>query len=70
MKANIGSVDRLVRLVVAVVLAVLVFAGVANGAWGWILAILTAIFVLTSLVGFSPLYVLFRISTRRAPKKE
>jgi len=68
MKTNMGSADRLVRLVVAVVLAVLIFTGVVEGTWGWILAVLAAVFVLTSLIGFCPLYVPFKISTRRAAK--
>jgi hypothetical protein len=68
MKANMGSIDRLVRLVAAAILAVLVFTGVAKGALGWIFAILAAAFVLTSVFGFCPLYLPFRISTRRTPK--
>ncbi|MBM3294754.1 MAG: DUF2892 domain-containing protein [Candidatus Aminicenantes bacterium] len=68
MNTNMGSADRLIRLVAAVVFAVLVFAGVVKGTWGWIFAVLAAVFVLTSLIGFCPLYVPFRISTKSKTK--
>lgn len=63
MKKNIGAVDRTIRIILAVIMAVLVFTKAVEGALAYILAILTIVFVLTSLFGFCPLYVPFRIST-------
>lgn len=65
LKRNIGTLDRIVRLLIAVVIAVLYFTGNLSGLTAIILGIVTAIFVVTGLVGFCPLYVLFGISTRK-----
>jgi Flp pilus assembly protein TadB len=70
MEKNMGGIDRLVRLVIAAVLAVLVFAGIVTGILAWILAVLAAIFFLTSLFGCCLLYLPFRVSTRRRKKEQ
>ena len=62
---NMGTLDRVVRLVIAAVIAVLYFTGTLSGLAAIILGILAVIFVVTSLVGFCPLYVLFGFSTRK-----
>jgi len=62
---NMGTLDRIVRLVIAAVIAVLYFTGTLSGLAAIILGILALIFVVTSLVGFCPLYVLFGFSTRK-----
>jgi hypothetical protein len=63
MKKNMGSIDRIVRLVIAGVIAGLFLANIITGTLGIILLALAAIFVLTSLVSFCPLYLPFGIST-------
>jgi len=63
MKKNMGAVDRTIRTILAVIMAVLVFTKAVEGALAYILAILTVVFILTSLFGFCPLYVPLRIST-------
>lgn len=65
MKANMGTVDRLVRTVIAVVIAALYFTGVLQGTLGIVLLVLAGVFLLTSLVSFCPLYPLFGIRTRK-----
>ncbi|MDH4196034.1 MAG: DUF2892 domain-containing protein [Candidatus Aminicenantes bacterium] len=65
MKKNMGSVDRTIRVLLAVVIAVLYFTKQITGTWGTILGILAIIFLLTSAFGFCPLYVPFKISTRK-----
>ncbi|HSQ28187.1 MAG TPA: DUF2892 domain-containing protein [Anaerolineales bacterium] len=65
MKPNMGNVDRIIRLVLAVIFAYLYFTGAVSGTLGIILIILAAIFVLTSLVSFCPLYYPFKFSTRK-----
>jgi small-conductance mechanosensitive channel len=62
---NMGTLDRIVRLVLAVAVAVLYFTGNLSGLAAIILGILAIIFVVTSLVGFCPLYVPFKVSTRK-----
>jgi len=63
MKKNMGGTDRLLRLIVAAVVVALYFFGVIEGTLGFVLLILSAIFVLTSFVSYCPLYTPFGIST-------
>lgn len=58
---NIGSVDRVLRLVVGIALLAIVFVG-PKTPWGWIGAVL----IVTALVNFCPLYRLFGIRTCRS----
>lgn len=63
MKKNMGSADRIIRIVIAAVVAVLFFTGIIEGTLGIVLLALAGIFVLTSLISFCPLYAPFGIST-------
>lgn len=65
MTKNVGTIDRIVRIVLAVAIAILIFTGVLSGTVAIILGILAAVFLLTGLVGFCPLYVLFKLSTAK-----
>ncbi|MGC9396316.1 MAG: YgaP family membrane protein [Anaerolineae bacterium] len=65
MVKNMGTVDRVVRVVVAILIAILYFTNVISGALAIILGILALVFVATSFIGFCPLYVPFKISTRK-----
>jgi hypothetical protein len=70
MKKNMGSTDRVVRLIVAAIIAVLFFKGIVTGLLGLVLLILALVFVATSFISFCPLYTIFGISTRPPEKKE
>jgi hypothetical protein len=63
MKANMGNTDKIVRVIVAIVIAALFFTNVISGTLGIVLLILAGVFVLTSVVSFCPLYAPFGIST-------
>ncbi|MCA6075437.1 YgaP family membrane protein [Fulvivirga sedimenti] len=63
MKKNMGSADRIIRLLIAGVIAVLFYANVISGTLGIVLLVLAGVFVLTSFVSFCPLYAPFGIST-------
>ncbi len=65
MKRNMGTLDRSIRLVLVVLVAVLYFTNVISGAWAIVLGILAVVFLITSLVGVCPLYLPFGISTRK-----
>ena len=58
-----GSIDKLVRLTIAIALIVLFYAGVIKGTLGILLLILALILTITSLVQFCPLYTIFGIKT-------
>ncbi len=62
---NMGTADRIIRLVLAALFLVLYFTGIVQGVLGIILLILAVVFILTSIVSFCPLYTLFKISTRK-----
>lgn len=63
MKRNMSDLDRIIRLVVAAVFAYLYFGGIVTGALGIILVVLAAVFTLTSVIAFCPLYLPFKFST-------
>lgn len=67
MKKNMGNADRVIRIIIAALFAYLYFGGVVTGTLGLVLVILGAVFVLTSLISFCPLYTLVGINT--CPKK-
>jgi len=63
MKKNMGTTDRIIRLLAAAVIAVLYFTETLTGTLGIILLIVAGIFALTSFVSFCPLYAPFGIKT-------
>jgi len=65
MKLNMGSWDRIIRLLITLLIVVLLFAGVLKGALVIILGIIAIILFVTSVIGFCPLYVIFGISTKK-----
>ena len=62
---NVGTIDRVIRIALAIVFAYLYFSGTVTGVLGIILLVLSVIFLVVSLVGVCPLYVPFKISTRK-----
>lgn len=65
MKKNMGNLDRILRILVALVVIALYFTGQINGTLAIIGLLLSAIFILTSFISFCPLYLPFGISTRK-----
>ena len=63
MKKNMGTADRAIRVIVALVVAYLIYAGTLSGTWAIVAGIAAAVFVLTSVVSFCPLYAPFGMST-------
>ena len=66
MKRNISTLDRIIRIVLAAVFAFLYFGGIVTGTLGIILVVLGAVFLITAIIGFCPLYTLFKFSTDKA----
>lgn len=63
MKRNMSDIDRIIRVVLAAVFAYLYFGGIVTGTLGIVLVVLGAIFLLTAVVAFCPLYMPFKLST-------
>lgn len=64
-----GSTDKVIRLIVAAALLGLYFTGNVSGTLGIVFVIIAAVFTLTSLISFCPLYSLFGMSTCPVEKK-
>ncbi len=58
-----GTIDKVIRILIAVVIAILFFTKIIEGVLGIVLLVLAAVFVLTSLLGFCPLYAPLKINT-------
>jgi hypothetical protein len=65
MKTNLGTVDRAIRTIVAIVIGLLLLTEQITGTVGAILGVFALVFLLTSAIGFCPLYLPFRISTKK-----
>ena len=63
MKKNLSNADRLIRVLLAAVIATLYLTNVISGTVGLVLLVLAGVFVATSLISFCPLYAIFGIST-------
>ncbi|MBP6872082.1 MAG: DUF2892 domain-containing protein [Bacteroidales bacterium] len=63
MKKNMGSADKVIRLLIAAVIILLYILNVVSGVLGYILLAFAFIFIVTSLVSFCPLYTIFGIKT-------
>ncbi|MDA3853999.1 MAG: DUF2892 domain-containing protein [Bacteroidales bacterium] len=69
MKKNIGSVDKIVRLVIAAIISILYLTGIISGTLGAVLLIVAAVLLLTSALNFCGLYALFGANTCPAKKE-
>ncbi|HSH19459.1 MAG TPA: DUF2892 domain-containing protein [Draconibacterium sp.] len=68
MKKNLGSFDRIVRLLLAALFVILYFTQPVTGTLGILLLIVAGIFVITSLAGVCPLYLMLKIKTIKSKK--
>jgi hypothetical protein len=68
MKKNMGTTDKAIRILVAVVIGVLYYANIISGTMAIVLGILAGVFILTSFTSFCPLYLPFGISTLKKKK--
>lgn len=68
MKKNMGTIDKVIRILVAILIAGLYFANIVSGTVAIILLILAGVFILTSFISFCPLYLPFGLSTRKKDK--
>jgi ABC-type antimicrobial peptide transport system permease subunit len=67
MKKNMGIADRTIRILIAILLGILILAGQIVGVTATILGIAAIVLLLTSVIGFCPLYVPLKRSTLKKP---
>ncbi|MBC7615587.1 MAG: DUF2892 domain-containing protein [Pedobacter sp.] len=65
MKKNMGSIDKTIRIMIAIAIAILYFTNVISGTLAVILGIIAVAFVITSFISFCPLYFPFNINTSK-----
>ncbi|HKX73838.1 MAG TPA: DUF2892 domain-containing protein [Acidimicrobiia bacterium] len=63
---NEAAWDRALRVVLGIVLLALSWGGVIGGTWGSVLKVVGFLPLLTGLIGWCPLYALFRFGTKRS----
>jgi len=66
MKRNMSNPDRIIRAILAAVFAYLYFGGIVTGAFGIVLVVIGAVFLLTAIIAFCPLYYPFKFSTYKS----
>jgi len=70
MKKNMGSMDKGIRILLAVIIAILYFTNQITGVAAIVLGIFAIVFLLTSLIGFCPLYSPLKLSTIKKSDKK
>lgn len=65
MKKNMGSADKTIRTIIALIIAGLYFGNVITGTLGIVLLVLAIVFLLTSFIGFCPLYTIVGMNTNK-----
>ena len=68
MKVNMGNLDRGIRIIIAVIVAAMYWKGIITGTLAYVLLGLSAIFIITSLVSFCPLYTIFGLNSCKIKK--
>lgn len=69
MKKNLGPVERILRVFVALVVAILYFTNQISGAAAIVLGVIAVAFVLTSSAGFCPIYASLRFFANKSETK-
>lgn len=70
MKKNVGTADKVIRIIIALIIAALFYFNVITGTLGIVLLIFAGILVLTSFMSFCGLYALFGCNTCPVKKEE
>lgn len=65
---NVGKIDRIIRIILALVAVSLYYFDILTGTWGIVAIVLASIFVITSFISFCPLYAIFGINTCKIKK--
>lgn len=60
-----GTADQIIRILFAVLIAVLYFTNIISGTLAIVLLVLAVVFILTGFIGFCPLYLPFKINTNK-----
>jgi len=70
MTKNMGTIDRLIRIILAVIIVILLLNGSVAGTFALVLGVFAAAFLGTSAIGWCPLYKPMNINTKRTQQKQ
>ena len=70
MKKNMGGLDRMSRILIAIIIGYLIYISYLTGTAAIVLLILAVVFAITSFINFCPLYKAFGIDTFNKPEKK
>mgnify|MGYP000669310734 CR=1 FL=1 len=70
MKKNMGSKDKMIRVIIAVIIAGLHFTNVIEGTLALVLLAVAIIFAATSYFSFCPIYKIFGFNTCKVQDKK
>ena len=70
MKQNMGTLDRLIRFILAVIIGILYFTGQISGTAAIVLGVVAIAFILTSAIGHCPAYIPLKLSTKKGNKEQ
>jgi uncharacterized membrane protein YccC len=70
MKKNMGNADRIFRVILAAIVVVLYLTGAIPGAMGLLMLVMSSVVATTGIVGFSPLYAVFGVSSCPKPTEQ
>jgi hypothetical protein len=69
MKKNMGTTDRIIRVIIAAIITILYITGTISGTLGIVLLIAAAMFAISSITAYCPMYALFGLSTMPGAKR-
>lgn len=68
MEKNVGTIDRVVRIIIGIVLVYLAATGMVQGIVMYIVGLFGLIMLATAVLLYCPLYVPLKINTTEKPK--
>ncbi len=69
MNKNIGTIDKIIRIIAAVIISMLYITGTVSGTVGFILLAVGAILLLTAVIDFCPLYRILKFKGTKKPQQ-
>jgi len=69
MKKNVNLIDKVIRVLLAVVLCILIFTNQITGILAIIFGVLAVVLLLTSFLSFCPIYAMLNLSTLKKSEK-
>ncbi len=63
MKKNVGSADKIIRIIIAIAAAYFAYTGAVSSPWNYVLYVVAGIMAVSTVAGCCPLYSILGIGT-------